>query len=235
MENEFTRTISLIGEDGFNKINNVTICLFGLGGVGGTALEALARSGFSSFVIVDFDKVNITNLNRQILFNHSSIDILKTEEAKKRILSINPQAKIEKINEKVDNLSFDKIKQYKIDFIVDAIDDINGKKAICHYALDNNIPFIVSLGMANRINPSEVIITRLDKTSDDPLAKKLRHEFKKDNIDIKRVETVFSKEKPIKNGTVLSSMMMVPSSAGLNIAYYIISYFVGRENDEKHL
>ena len=223
---QLERTLGLLKEEGVNKLSKATVLVCGLGGVGGTALEALARSGVENFVLIDFDTIAPSNLNRQILFTYDDIGKNKVEIAKKRILSINPECSIAILNKRIDNNIQTIIKDYKISFILDAIDDVDGKIALAKYALDNNIPIITSLGMANRLNPTKVIITRLDKTTDDPLAKKLRYEYKKAGIDTKAINVAFSLEHPHKDGNKLYSMMMVPSSAGLAIAGYIIEQLI---------
>lgn len=223
MNKMFDRTINLIGSENYKKICNLKIAVIGLGGVGGTALEALARTGFSKFLIIDHDIVDVTNLNRQILFSYGDINRPKVEIAMKKILSINPFADIETHKIKVSSSNTDIIG--KVDFIVDAVDDIKAKVCIAEYAIKNNIPFVSSLGMANRINPNEVNIIRLDKTTIDPLAKKFRYELKKNNIDTKKVMTVFSSELPRTSSSNLNSIVTVPSSAGLNICLYIINFF----------
>lgn len=223
---QYSRTIGLLGEDNFENLTNKTVMVIGLGGVGGTALEALIRTGIKRVIAIDYDTVNISNLNRQILFNYSDVDKLKTECAKKHLLSIDPNLDITVINQKIDCMSVQTLAKYQIDFIVDAIDDVNAKVEISKFALTNNIPIIISLGMANRLDPSMVEIVRLDKTTDDPLAKKFRYEIKKMGLDTKCLMCAFSKEKPQKEGTTLNSIMSVPSSAGLNIASYVINYFM---------
>lgn len=224
-ENQFTRTIGLLGEEGFNKLSSSHILVCGLGGVGGTALEALARSGVSNFTLIDFDKVAPSNLNRQILYVNDDIGQNKVDIAKKRILDINKSIKVVIIDNKVDENLLNTLED-KYSFILDAIDDIPAKIALGKYALKNDIPIISSLGMANRLDPTKVIITRLDKTTDDPLAKKLRYEYKKAGVDTKLINVAFSKETPIKDGNKLHSMMMVPSSSGLAIASYIIQELI---------
>ena len=225
MESKFDRTIGLIGKETFNKLQDKTIAVFGLGGVGGTALESLARSGVEKFVIIDFDKVAESNLNRQILYTEKDIGAFKTEVAERRIKQINNNAKISAICSKISTNLGDLLKNLHIDFIVDAIDDVNGKIEIIKYAQKMNIPFIISLGMANRVDPSKVFITKLDKTTDDPLAKKMRYTIRKCGLNTKEINCVFSKEHPTTDGAKLNSMMMVPSSAGLNICSFVIEYF----------
>ena len=215
----FERSIGLLGEDNFNRIQDKVIAVFGLGGVGGTALEALARTGFQHFLIADFDKVDATNLNRQILYTSKDVGRNKVEAAKERILSINPDADIKEFNLKAQDFDFNQ----KIDFIVDAIDDVEGKLFILNKVQEYNIPQIMSLGMANRFNPEQVRISKLNQTRNDPLAKKIRYMAKKANIDLSKINVVISEELPQKNGEKLYSTMMVPSSSGLVIAKYILN------------
>lgn len=223
IKEQFERIVGLIGEDNFHKINNKKIAVIGLGGVGGTALEALTRSGFSHFVIIDFDKVDITNLNRQILYTKEDVGLFKVDAARKRISSINPDVQIIPFKEKISQEILDSL---TVDFIIDAIDDIDGKILISEHCISNNIPFIVSLGMANRSDSSKVITTNLNRTTSDPLARKFRYELKKRNIDISNIKCVFSLEEPRNNGTKLFSCISATSSAGLKINSYLIDYFI---------
>ena len=214
----FARSIGLLGEDNFNLIKDKVIAVFGLGGVGGTALEALARTGFQHFIIVDFDKVDPSNLNRQILYTFKDIGKSKVEVAKQRILSINPDADIKGYECKAQEFDFN----HKIDFIVDAIDDVDGKLFLAKQAENSGVPFIMSLGMANRFNPEQVRINKLNQTRNDPLAKKIRYMAKKAELDLSKINVVISEENPQKNGEKLFSTMMVPSAAGLTIAKFIL-------------
>ena len=214
----FARSIGLLGDENFSKIQDKVIAIFGLGGVGGTALEALARTGFQHFILVDFDKVDSTNLNRQILYVYEDIGKDKVEVARNRILSINPDADIKIFNLKAQAFDFNQ----KIDFIVDAIDDVIGKLCLLKKAQEKEIPSIMSLGMANRFSPEQVKICKLNQTKNDPLAKKIRYMAKKEELDLSLVNVVISEEIPQKNGEKLYSTMMVPSSAGLSIAKFIL-------------
>ena len=218
----FSRSIGLLNEDNFNLIQDKVIAIFGLGGVGGTALEALARTGFKHFIIVDFDKVDPSNLNRQILYTAEDIGRNKVEVAKERILSINKEADIKTYCIKAQDFDFNQ----KIDFIVDAIDDVNGKLYLLSKAKEKDIPFIMSLGMANRFDPSKVKIAKLNQTHTDPLAKKIRYMVKKQGLDTSNVNVVISEELPQKNREKLYSIMTVPSSAGLSIAKFILSSII---------
>ena len=222
MNNIFDRSVGLLGEDAFNLIQDKVIAIFGLGGVGGTALEALARTGFKNFILIDFDKVDPSNLNRQILYTSEDIGRAKVEAAKERILSINSGANIKNDAIKAQEFDFNQ----KIDFIVDAIDDVEGKLFILNKAQELDILSIMSLGMANRFDPSKVKIAKLNQTHSDPLAKKIRYLAKKQGLDISKVAVVISEELPQKNGEKLYSTMMVPSSAGLSIAKYILECII---------
>ena len=222
MSNIFDRSIGLLGEDNFNLIQDKAIAIFGLGGVGGTCLEALARTGFKHFILIDFDKVDPSNLNRQILYTQKDIGRNKVEAAKERIISINPEADIQIFNRKAQDFDFNQ----KIDFIVDAIDDVNGKLYILGKAQEMNIPHIMSLGMANRFDPSKVKIAKLNQTHSDPLAKKLRYMVKKQGLNTSNINVAISEELPQKNGEILYSTMMVPSSAGLSIAKFILESII---------
>ena len=222
MNNMFERSIGLLGEDNFNRIQDKVIAIFGLGGVGGTALEALARTGFRRFVLIDMDKVDITNLNRQILYTSKDVGRNKVDAAKDRILSINPEAEIQTFFGKAQDFDSNQ----PIDFIVDAIDDVEGKLCILNKAQEYNIPQIMSLGMANRFNPEQVRVSKLNQTKNDPLAKKIRYMAKKANLDLSKINVVISEELPQKNGEKLYSTMMVPSSSGLVIAKYILNEII---------
>ena len=222
MNNIFDRSIGLLGKENFDLIQDKVIAVFGLGGVGGTCLEALARTGFKHFILIDFDKVDPSNLNRQILYTQKDIGRNKVEAAKERIISVNPEADIQIFNSKAQDFDF----KQKIDFIVDAIDDVNGKLYILSKAQEMNIPHIMSLGMANRFDPSQVKIAKLNQTHNDPLAKKLRYMVKKQGLNTANINVAISEELPQKNGEILYSTMMVPSSAGLSIAKFILESII---------
>ena len=227
MDNYLNRSKLLLGGDVIKSFENKTIMVIGLGGVGGTAFEALVRSGFKSFIIVDHDKVDETNLNRQILYTKKDVGRYKVDVAKERAVSIVPDLKIETFAEFIDINTIQNLSNFKIDYIVDAIDKIPSKISIVKFALERNIKFVISLGMGNRIDVTKVSLTRLDKTENDPLAKALRLTLRKEGIDLKKVNVVFSKENPIIKDKVISSMMMVPSTAGLLIAQKVITDFKG--------
>ena len=223
------RTKGLIKEEGINLIKNKRIALFGLGGVGGTALIALARLGFSHFLIIDYDVVAPSNLNRQLLYFEKDVGKSKVECARNHLLNTDDSIDVISINTKVDENIESLLKDYQIDFIVDAIDDVKGKVYLAKYATTYNIPIVISLGMANRLDPSKVTIERLDKTTMDPLARKARYEFKKEGIDTKKIYATLSKEEAIKDGANLNSIVLVPSASGLLIAHFVFSYFFNKK------
>ena len=223
MSNYLDKSILLLGEENIKSFGSKVILVIGLGGVGGTALEALARSGFKKFILIDCDKVDESNLNRQILYTKSDVGKHKVDAAKEHLLGINNKFEILTINTKIEESTLETLELGKIDFVIDAIDYIPGKLNIIEYSIQNKIPFISSLGMGNRLNPEEVCFTKLNKTENDPLAKKLRYEAKQRGLDLKEINVVFSKEIPLIKSPKPASMMMVPSTAGLIIAKYVLS------------
>ena len=221
MASYLDRTETLLGKEKLERIQKTRIMVIGLGGVGGTALSALYRSGFRHFVLVDNDKVDPSNLNRQIMYSNNDVGKLKTDVCKTKISEFCGEIDVKTINLYVDEVNaLDLIKD--VDFVVDAIDFVPGKIGIMKTCLEKNIPFISSLGMAKRLDPQQVIQTTLNKTENDPLAKKIRYECRQRGLDLKKIPVVFSKENIIIDGKQLGSMMMVPSTAGLIISNYII-------------
>ncbi|MCQ2792649.1 MAG: tRNA (adenosine(37)-N6)-dimethylallyltransferase MiaA [Bacilli bacterium] len=226
-----SRTEALIGKDSLKLIKRSHVAIFGIGGVGGTAAEALVRSGVGNIYLIDHDVVNASNLNRQILFTNQDLKQDKVKVAKMRFNEINPQVKIHTYKkffaeENIKTIPFD-----KFDYVIDAIDSTKSKVTLIKYLLKKKIPFISSLGMGNRLNPNKLVVTTLDKTHDDPLAKKLRNEIKKDNIDITKIKVVTSNEIPLKDRITITSMMFVPSTAGLLLASYIIECILKKEKN----
>jgi len=219
MSNEiFVRNIALLGEEDFICLQTKKVLVAGLGGVGGTTFEALVRTGVKNFVIVDRDVVDPTNLNRQLLYTSNDIGKDKVLCAKNRALSINKDASIIALKEDIKNLD-----NLEVDFIVDCIDDVEAKIYLINYALTHNIPIISSMGMANKVDPSKIKIASLNKSTGDPLAKKMRYELKKANIDYSNLMCVYSDEAPYKDGNKLYSLITVTSVAGLLIANYVVN------------
>lgn len=219
---EQSRTEKIIGIDNINKLNNTSVLLVGIGGVGGSALEMLVRSGVNNITIVDFDKFEKSNLNRQILSLETNINKYKVDIAKERVFLINPKCNVITYNKKVDK-HFINILDNNYDYIIDACDDINAKVILVKYAIKKGVKIISCCGTGNKIDPSKLYITNIWKTEYDPLAKKLRSELKKEKINYK-LPVVTSSEQPlIKTGGFVGSMAMVPNSAGILLASYVIN------------
>lgn len=218
----FERNISLIGENNFKKIEETKILIVGCGGVGGYALETLVRSGVKYIDIVDFDNIDITNLNRQIITNHDNIGKSKVEEAKKRALSINKNIKINTYSTFINKENINEILSDNYDYIIDACDSVDTKIELIKYSINKNIKLISSMGTAKKMNSSKLEITTLDKTNYDPLAKVIRKKIRELKINLKKIKVVSSTEQPI-NKEILGSFMMVPASAGILCAEYIIN------------
>ncbi|WP_427171115.1 tRNA threonylcarbamoyladenosine dehydratase [Fusobacterium nucleatum] len=224
------RTELLIGSDNIEKLKNSNVIVFGLGGVGGATVEALVRAGIGNLSIVDFDIVDKTNLNRQIIATHTVIGKTKVEVARDRILSINPDINLTVYNEKLlkDNIAlFFKDKKY--DYIVDAIDLVSSKLALIEFATTSKIPIICCMGTGNKLNPEKLKITDIKKTSVCPLAKIIRKELKKRRIN--KLKVVFSDETPRKSLNLdvecektknVGSISFVPPVAGMLLASQVI-------------
>ena len=217
----YERIIKLIGEENLNKIKNKTVCIVGLGGVGGFATESIVRSGVGNVIIVDYDRIDISNLNRQIITNQNNIGKSKVQEMKKRIKSINPNCNITIIEEKIDSNNINLIFQNKIDYLIDACDTITTKEALIIECTKRKIKIISSMGTGNKLNPTLLEICDIRKTSYDPIAKKIR-KFVTDNKIKDKIPVVYSKEQNPKFQGNIPSMIFVPATAGLLLANYVI-------------
>ena len=219
---KFSRLENLIGSFSLEKLKKSTIVIIGLGGVGGYTTEALARSGVGNLILVDYDKVDITNFNRQIIAVNNNIGKYKVDCFKERIENINENCNVITYKIKINNDNIKDIFNTKIDFVIDAVDDVRAKVSIINYCINHNINFISSMGTGNRLDPSKLTITTLDKTYNDPLARIIRSKF--DKKIQKKITVSTSTELPIKvkDKTVIGSNAFVPSSAGLLIASYIV-------------
>ena len=228
---QFTRTELIIGKENSEKLHRSKVAIFGLGGVGSYVAEGLARSGIGHFVLVDKDTVSITNINRQIIATHDTVGMPKVEVTKNRILSINPECKIETYQEFFTPETTGIIDD-SIDYIVDCVDTVTAKIELVFRANKLNIPIISAMGTGNKLDPTKFEVTDIYKTSVCPLAKVLRKELKERRI--KHLKVVYSKEEPIKPDEKLEaeclaeekegkhqvpgSISFVPSVAGLIIA-----------------
>ena len=196
-DKRFTRTEMLLGEKSMNKLCEATVMIVGLGAVGGYVLEALARSGIGNFVLVDFDRFEETNINRQILATSETINQKKTEVAQKRVLSINPSAKVDVLDIFVNNETIDDVLGHRVDFVIDAIDALNPKCCLIQSLCERNIPFISSMGAALKTDPSKIRFGKLSASKNCSLAKFVRKRLRKRGIDISKINCVWSEEQSI--------------------------------------
>lgn len=218
----FDRLELLIGKESLKKIKQKHIVVLGLGGVGGYVVESLVRSGIEHITIIDHDTIDITNLNRQIIANYDNLGNKKVDELEKRILSINNNAKVNKIIDFIDESNIDNLFNQKTDYFIDACDTINTKKLVIKKCIEKNIKLITCLGTGKRMDPSKLKITDIKNTKNDPIARILRKYIKDERINSK-VLCCFSEEEPLKiQSKTIASSIFVPSSAGILIGSYII-------------
>ncbi|HHU56544.1 MAG TPA: tRNA threonylcarbamoyladenosine dehydratase [Acholeplasmataceae bacterium] len=208
---KFQRLTYLFGTEGLDKLSKAKVAIVGLGGVGGTAAISLVRSGIGNIIICDFDIIEESNINRQIVANSFNIGMYKTDCLEKLIHEINPACQIKKLTQKVDEKLFDE----KPQFVIDAIDDVPSKISLIKMCIKENIPFISSMGAAKKVDPQKVEITTLKKTSYDPIARILRREFKNHDFPV-----VSSTEEALIRD--LGSYMPVTSTFGLLLSDYCI-------------
>ena len=249
MEKIFNRLEMIIGEEKLQSLHQKTVVIFGLGGVGSYVVEGLVRSGIGNFIIVDGDKVDVTNINRQIIATTKTIGKFKVDVAEERIKEINPIANVTKFAEFIcgeeNNELFENIK--KTDYIVDAIDTVSSKIRIIEFAKMHNIPVISALGTGNKLDPTKLKLANIYDTKICPLAKVMRKELKKRCIQ--SLDVVYSEEEPIKildddekekitkefdksddtkycKKKIIGSTAFVPSVAGLLICYKVVSEII---------
>lgn len=250
MLNQFSRTELLIGKEGIEKLNKSKVAIFGIGGVGSFVVEGLVRAGIENFILIDDDKICLTNLNRQLIATQKTIGKYKVEVAKERILEINPNAKVE-IYQEFFMPDSKEILDDMVDYIVDCVDTVTAKIELVLRANKLNIPIISSMGTGNKLDPTQFEVTDIYKTSICPLAKVMRKELRARNI--KKLKVVYSKEEPIKiskteessckNGCICTpetkrkstirnqvpgSISFVPSVVGLIIAGEVIKDIIGK-------
>ena len=217
----FERLIGLIGEEKLKEIERKKILLIGVGGVGSYALEALIRNGFYDITIVDFDTIDLSNLNRQLITDSTNIGKYKVDEAKKRALLINPNINIQAINEKLNKENLRNLLNQNFDYIIDACDTLDVKFALMENSLHYSYKLISSMGTAKKIDPTKLEITTLDKTNNDPIARLLRNKVRKAHIN-KKIYVVSSTEVP-KQINMLGTANLVPSVAGLLCVSFIFN------------
>lgn len=215
-----SRTTALIGEEAVEILKNATVAIFGLGGVGGHAAEALARSGVGNFVLVDSDKVAVSNLNRQAIATTKTLGMDKTEAMRQRILEVNPEARVEVQNcfflpETAERFDFS-----KYSYIVDAVDTVTAKIELVMKAQAAGTPIICSMGAGNKLDPTMFKVADIYKTNVCPLAKVMRKELKARGV--KHLKVVYSEELPVLRRRIPASIAFVPSVAGLILAGEVV-------------
>ncbi|MBQ7115183.1 MAG: tRNA threonylcarbamoyladenosine dehydratase [Clostridia bacterium] len=225
MDERFSRMSRILGEQKMEKLNKSSVIVFGIGGVGGTVLEALVRGGVGTVAVVDKDTVDITNINRQIIATNDNIGEKKVDVAEKRALSINPNINFKKYDLFYLPETAEEIDLSGYDFIVDAIDNVTAKLELIERADKLNIPVISSMGTGNKLHPELFEIADINKTSVCPLARVMRRELK--NRGVKKLTVVYSKEEPIKTeGSVPGSASFTPPVAGYLMASYVIQKLI---------
>ena len=250
MLNQFSRTELLIGKEALERLSKAHVAVFGIGGVGGYVVEALVRSGIGAYDLIDDDKVCLTNLNRQIIATRDTIGRHKVEVMRERILSINPDAEVTThrcfyLPENARDFDFS-----SYDYVVDAVDTVTAKLEIMMRAKESNIPVISCMGVGNKLNPTQLEIADIYKTSVCPLAKVMRRELRKRGVD--KLKVLYSKEEPItplddsedtcrehcvcppgttrkctQRRAIPGSISFVPSAAGLIIASEVVKDLAG--------
>lgn len=239
MLSQFSRTELLIGKEGMERLSNSRVAVFGVGGVGGYTVEALARSGIGELDLIDNDQVALTNLNRQIIATTKTLGRYKVDVAKERVLEINPDAKVNIYKKFYLPETKEEFDFTKYDYVVDAIDTVSGKIALVEQAKEAGVPIISSMGAGNKLDPTAFRVADIYKTSVCPLAKVMRRELKKRGI--RKLKVAYSEEMPIvpeKNAEmeqaeptqkrqVPGSVAFVPSVVGLIIAGEVIKDLAG--------
>ncbi len=227
----FSRSGLLLGQEAMEKLKNARVAVFGLGGVGGYVVEALARTGVGYFELVDHDTISLTNINRQILATHATVGMAKAEAAKKRVLDINPEAAVIARQEFFSPDTIANFNFASYSYVVDAIDTVTGKLALVTAAQAAGVPIISCMGTGNKLDPSQFQIADISKTRVCPLARIMRKECAKRGI--RHLKVLFSTEDPITpleadeplpegRRALPGSVAWVPSTAGLMIAGEVI-------------
>lgn len=228
MNNPFIRSQLLLGENGMKNLQNSTVAVFGVGGVGSFAIEALVRTGIGKIILIDYDIIDITNINRQIHATTKTVGLPKVEIMKDRILDINPNIEVIVHKEKYNSETKDMLLSKEYDYVVDAIDMVSSKIDLIVECKERKIPIISSMGAGNKLNPTMFKVGDIYSTKICPLAKIMRHELRKRGI--KELKVVWSEETPIPINLEVSdlrkavpgSIGFVPSVVGLIIASEVI-------------
>jgi tRNA A37 threonylcarbamoyladenosine dehydratase len=238
MTNEFSRTELLLGADGMEKLKRARVAVFGIGGVGGYAVEALARAGIGALDLIDNDVISRTNINRQIIALHSTVGLPKTDVMAARVRDINPECEVRTYQTFYGPDTAEQFDFAQYDYIIDAIDTVTGKLALAVNAQKANTPIISSMGTGNKLDPTAFTVTDIYKTSFCPLARIMRKELRKRGIE--RLKVVYSQEEaltpegvteelPQGRRSIPGSVSFVPSAAGLILAGEVIKDIVKRD------
>ena len=232
MQSQFSRTELLLGSDAMERLYTARIAVFGIGGVGGYAVEALARSGIGTLDLFDHDTVSLTNLNRQIIATHATVGMPKVEAARQRILSINPCAIVNAHQVFYTPDTADQFDFSRYDYVIDAIDTVTGKLCIIQNAVAAGVPVISCMGTGNKLDASALQVTDISKTTFCPLARIMRKELRKRGIE--HLKVVYSTEEALTpvgaeeeaaalgKRTIPGSTAFVPGAAGLILAGEVI-------------
>lgn len=236
MKEEFSRTAMLIGGEGITKLNNASIIVFGVGGVGSFTVESLSRCGLRRLDVVDADTVSVTNINRQLIALHSTVGRKKVDVVRERILDVSPDTEVNVYDFFYGEDTKDRIDLSKYDYIVDAIDSMDSKILLVKEAKQKGIPIISSLSTGNKLDPSRFTVSDIFKTTVCPIAKIMRKRLREENISSLKV--VYSTEEPITPDTsfladggkrTVGSISFVPSSVGLLLASEVIRDLISTE------
>ena len=228
MKEQHSRTAMLVGEAGVEKLNNAHVAVFGVGGVGGYAAEALARAGVGTITLVDSDRVAVSNINRQIIATHNTVGLYKTEAMKERIGSINPECRVFCHSVFFDESNKGDFDFSRYDYVVDAIDSLSAKIELISAAKEANVEIISAMGAGNKLDPTMFLVSDISKTTVCPLARAVRLALRKKGIN--HLKVVYSKEEPVippevsdgDRRRVPASISFVPSVMGLIIAGEVI-------------
>ncbi len=228
MDNKFIRTQAILGKEAMEKLKEAKVAVFGIGGVGSYAVESLVRSGLGNIVLVDYDCIDITNINRQVMALEDTVGKYKVDVMKARILEINPRVKVETYKLKYCDENKDSFNFSEYDYVIDAIDMVSSKLSLIETSYDLGIPIISAMGAGNKLDPTRVKISDIYETKICPLARVMRRELKKRNIP--RLKVAWSDEEPIninlgdrdKRKASPASLIFVPAVVGMSIGCEIV-------------
>ena len=237
MNNAFIRSSYLLGTDGMNKLANSKVAIFGIGGVGSYAAEALARTGIGSLVLIDYDTIDVTNINRQIHATPKTVGLPKVDVMRDRLLEINPELTIKVVQKRYTKDTKQEFLDSSFDYIIDAIDMISSKIDLVTSSLEMGIPIISSMGAGNKLDPTAFMVSDIYNTRVCPLARVMRNELRKRGV--KALKVVYSAEEPIdvnlgdvdRRKAIPGSVSFVPSVAGLILAGEVIKDIALREEE----